>query len=199
MQGDSYSRLVGFLKIVLPLIALALLSTLFLVSDRIDPGSSIPFADREITDRVENQQVTGPVFTGATASGDVVTFRAEQMLQSGPENNRAVNVSALVEFKQGGQIGLVSDTGTFRPDADEATLSGNVLIESSSGYRLRTEALSAQLSNLNVIAPGEVRGVGPAGDLTAGAMQITTQEETGHTQLLFTGGVKLVYDPKQSE
>jgi lipopolysaccharide export system protein LptC len=199
MSGDSYSRLVGILKVALPIVALALLSTLFLLSDRIEIGSSIPFAEGEITERVDAQQVTGPVFAGATSSGDLITFKADQLVQDGSDGNRAVNVSARVTFTNGGQVAMVSDSGTFHIETDEARMKGNVLIESSTGYVMRTDLITAQLSELEVIAPGEVRATGPAGDLTAGAMEITTRGEGGNAQLLFTGGVKLVYDPKQSE
>ena len=113
--------------------------------------------------------------------------------------NRALNLSARIEFARGGQVALVADTGTFALDADSASLTGNVLIESSTGYRMRTDEVTARLSALDVQALNEVRATGPAGDLTAGAMQITAQGESGGAQLLFTGGVKLIYDPKQTE
>lgn len=199
MAGDPYSRLVGILKVALPLIALALLSTLFLVSDRIEPGSTIPFADGEITERVTGQQVTGPLFSGTTSSGDLVTLRTEQLVQDSTGANRAENLSIRIEFSGGGRVALVSDTGTFQLAQSTALLTGNVLIESSTGYRMHTDAMTARLSELDIRAPGEVRATGPAGDLTAGAMQITALGDTQGAQLLFTDGVKLIYDPKQSE
>ena len=199
MAGDPYSRLVGILKVALPLVALALLSTLFLLSDRIEPGSTIPFAEGEITDRVTGQQVTGPLFSGTTSSGDLVTLRTEQLVQEGGTINQALNLTARIEFVAGGEVALVSDTGSFELGADKARLSGNVLIESSTGYRMRTDVVNARLSEIDIQAPTEVRATGPAGDLTAGSMQITAQGERGGAQLLFTDGVKLIYDPKQSE
>ena len=44
--GDSYSRLVQIGKIVLPLVALGILSTLFLFSGEVDPEAAIPFAEK---------------------------------------------------------------------------------------------------------------------------------------------------------
>lgn len=199
MAGDPYSRMVGYLKVILPLIALGILSTLFLVSDRIEPGSSIPFAEREITERVTGQQVTGPLFTGATDAGDLVTIRAERLAKMGGESNRAVALSARIELADGSEVVLVSDEGLFRLSKDEADLIGNVLIESSTGYRMRTDRLTTRLSLLDIVSPGEVRATGPAGTLTAGSMQMNRHGESARAQLLFTGGVKLVYNPKQFE
>ena len=199
MAGDPYSRMVGFLKVVLPLIALGLLSTLFLVSDRIEPGSSIPFAEGEITERITGQQVTGPLFTGTTGAGDLITMRATQITQGTEQRNRAESLSGQIELVSGSEVVLVADQGVFRLSEDRAELSGNVLIERSNGYVMRTDRLSTGLKTLDVTAPGEVRATGPAGNLTAGAMRIARQDGTGSAQLLFTGGVKLIYDPKQSE
>lgn len=199
MAGDPYSRLVGFLKVALPLVALALLSTLFLLSDKIEPGSTVPFADGEIAQRVTGQQVTGPLFSSATARGDMITLRTRQLVQDDSGTNRALDVTLRVEFAGGGRASLVSDTGTFGLGENTARLSGNVLIESSTGYLMHTEEIAARLTGLDIRAPGKVRGAGPAGDLTAGAMHITDREDGTGAQLLFTDGVKLIYEPKQSE
>ena len=57
MKGDRHSRVVSWLKVLFPLIALALLSTLFLLSRAIDPGQAIPFAEKEVQDRRKHQQI----------------------------------------------------------------------------------------------------------------------------------------------
>ena len=44
---DRYSRMVAIFKVLLPLAALAILSTLFLLSRTIDPTTTIPFADQD--------------------------------------------------------------------------------------------------------------------------------------------------------
>ena len=57
---DRYSRMVTFLKVLLPLAALALLSTLFLISRGINTKATIPFAAHEIEERMRGQQITAP-------------------------------------------------------------------------------------------------------------------------------------------
>ncbi|MEO0504251.1 MAG: hypothetical protein AAFZ14_13070, partial [Pseudomonadota bacterium] len=69
---DRYSRFVAWLKVLLPLAALALLSTLFLLSRNTDPIAAVPFADDELLDRVRDEQITGPFFSGTTTDGDRV-------------------------------------------------------------------------------------------------------------------------------
>lgn len=197
MQGDRYSRLVAWAKIALPLLALAILSTLFLLSKSIDPNSAIPFAEREINDRIRDQQVTGPFFSGMTTNGDRIAFTASEVSAGSVGANVAENLSAQIDFANGGRIAMVADRGAFDIAQDTAALSGGILIESSTGYVMRSDTLNARLSVLDVTVPDTVTARGPAGNLTAGALRITAQTEGGGAQLLFTNGVKLIYDPQE--
>ena len=47
---NVHSRVVGWLKILLPLAALALLSTLFLFSRGSDPTANLPFSETELNE-----------------------------------------------------------------------------------------------------------------------------------------------------
>jgi lipopolysaccharide export system protein LptC len=47
-RADAHTRVVGWLKVALPLIALALLATLFLLADRIDPDDALPYAEVDV-------------------------------------------------------------------------------------------------------------------------------------------------------
>lgn len=64
-RGDTYSYVIGWLKILLPLAALVLLSTLFLIGRGSDPVANIPFADTEGTDAPARQQIVAPRYAGA--------------------------------------------------------------------------------------------------------------------------------------
>jgi len=77
-----------------------------------------------------------------------------------------------------------------------ATLSGEVTIVTSSGYRLATERLVARFDALYAEAPGPVAGDAPAGNLTAGRMILSNRTGTDQPHLVFSNGVKLIYDPR---
>ena len=51
-HDNLHSRLVYWLKITLPLVALMILSSVFLLSRSIRPEDAIPFAEVDIADRV---------------------------------------------------------------------------------------------------------------------------------------------------
>ena len=92
-----------------------------------------------------------------------------------------------------------SKEAQHHPNADTIDLIGDVLIDSTTGYRIRSDQLIARLSRVDVTSPGEVNGVGPAGTLKAGKMRITADESGKNVQMLFTNGVKLLYDPKETD
>ena len=201
MQTDRYSKMVGWLKVLLPLIALGILSTLFLLSRVVDPEAVVPFADKEIQDRLRDQQVTGPVYSGVTADGDQLSFSAEKLTTPdiGNGTNLAQDVSVVMDLVSGSQVTLTSDQGLFDLPGNRADLDGNVVITTSTGYRVQSEQLISRLSSLDVESPGPVTGDGPFGVLNAGAMRLTQEPEQTAAQLVFTNGVKLVYDPNPND
>ncbi len=134
MASDPYSRLVVFLKVALPLVALGILSTLFLLSSRIEPGTSIPFAEGEVEKRIRSEQVTGPLFSGVTTGGDRVTFTADQIVTTEGNTNTALNPVAHLEFATGGSVELVAEQGDVDLANDFMTMSGDVVIDSTTGY-----------------------------------------------------------------
>ncbi|ABF62759.1 LPS export ABC transporter periplasmic protein LptC [Rhodobacteraceae bacterium R_SAG7] len=197
---DRYSRVVSYLKVALPLTALALLSTLFLISHNINTDPSIPFAEIELENRLRGQQVTAPFFTGTTATGQEITIAATKALPGGDgEGASASDLEAEILTTEGRRILLLSDRGSIRPDQDLAVLVGNVRIITADGTRVESERLNAELSGLQVVSPGPVTAQGPMGDFSAGTMRIFTDSKNAPVHIEFTEGVKLVYDPAKIE
>lgn len=201
MQADRYSRLVVWLKVLFPLMALALLSTLFLLSRAVDPEALIPFADKEIQDRLRDQQVTGPVYQSITADGDEISFSAEKLTTPPGEvgANQAEQVEVVMDLASGSSVFLNAETGHFNIAQDIANLQGDVVITTSTGYRIVSDQLITQISSLEVNSPGPVKADGPPGKLDAGTMTLSAGKQGKPAQLVFTNGVKLIYSPKQDE
>lgn len=198
---NFYSRLVAWMKIILPLTALGLLSTLFLISRHIDPTKSIPIAEIDLEQRAQDQGATNAAFAGVTGGGDEVMITAETARPS-PDNPRLINaedITATMQLVSGTVVTVTSDRGNMDQSDLDASLIGNVKIDTTTGYKVTTERLDARLDVLHAETPGPVSGVGPPGDLTAGRMVLTGDEETGQAHLVFTDGVKLVYTPQPSE
>ncbi|WP_298840635.1 hypothetical protein [uncultured Roseobacter sp.] len=201
MQGDRYSQMVAWLKVALPIMALAILSTLFLLSRAVDPTDSIPFADAEVQERLANQQISGPYFSGTTANGDQIAFVAETV--TSPQDlvgeTRANDVFVRIDMAGGAEVTVKSDSASVLLADDVAELTGNVILITSQGYEVRSQLLTARVTALDVRSPETVSAVTPGGDLVAGAMHIRENDDGGNAQMVFTNGVKLLYQPKEVE
>ncbi|OED49331.1 LPS export ABC transporter periplasmic protein LptC [Leisingera sp. S232] len=197
---DSHSRAVAYLKVLLPLAALVLLSTLFMISRGVNTDAVIPFAQREIEDRMKGQQVTAPFFSGTTAQGDEIMVTAT-LARPSSEGTPAIasELSAEIRLADGGRITLASKTGAIHPGRDMARFSGQVTITSADGLVVETEELNTALSGLEASSPGPVRATGAIGELTAGNMRIGTKTRGGPVHMVFKNGVKLLYEPQKPE
>ncbi len=186
MQADRYSRLVSWLKVLFPLIALALLSTLFLLSRAIDPQATIPFAETEVQDRLRDQQVTGPFYSGTTDEGDLISFSSETLTtprgQAG--TNEAKDLRVVLDLQSGAQIVLDAARAKVDAAADRAELAGNIRVTTSTGYRILSDLMTSNLTTLDITSPGPVEATSPAGEITAGAMTISNQQNTAGSQML---------------
>ncbi len=199
-RDNLHSRIVAWLKIIFPLMALAILSTVFLLSRSVDPTKTIPFAKIDLKERARDQRITAPHFSGASEAGDLLTFTADFARPDPDTPNRVVaqNLATEIRLVVGTLITFSSASGTIDEPADETILEGNVIIQSSTNYTVRTEKLITGMREVRAETAGLVDAVGPVGRFTAGKMLLTTDSDTGVTHLLFTNGVKLVYDPKQT-
>jgi lipopolysaccharide export system protein LptC len=199
MTDDLHSRLVAFLKITLPLAALALLSTLFLFSRRIDPEAAIPYAEVDIAGRARAPRITAPAWAGVTDDGAALTVSADEARPgSDAQGATAQRMRAVLEMKGGGTAELTAQTGQIDALGRELRMAGDVVVATSTGWRVTTDALSAALDRTRVASPGAVAATGPAGSLTAGSMLLSPASRTGEYALAFYGGVRLIYLPPKT-
>jgi len=190
---DSYSRLIGWLKILLPLSALGLLSTIFLVSEKTNPIASIPFTKNDIEDRLYGQQVTEPFFSGTTREGDQLTFSASAVQLGQGLDNRTDDLSVQIKLASGTSVFLSSNIGKFDIKKSLLTLQGDVVISTSTGYVITTDKLITDLDEFSIETTSAISGKSPIGTLNAGKMRLDRILNTENVHLNFTNGVKLLY------
>ncbi|UWR03110.1 hypothetical protein K3740_19095 [Ruegeria conchae] len=199
-EVDRHSRWVQFLKVLLPLAAILILSSVFLLSRSIDTNVSVPFSDQDIGERLTDQVVTRPDYKGVTRKGEGIRVEARRASQSGElETPTASEVQGRFELSSGGEITLESNTGMIRPDKGTATFVGDVVITTADGIQVTTDLLNTSLDEIRGDSPGQIDGTGPIGDFTAGRMIFGTVKKDGPVHILFTGGVKLIYEPQKAE
>jgi lipopolysaccharide export system protein LptC len=192
---NFHSQLVGWLKILLPLAALMLLSTLFLFARSTGGPSEIPFA--EIDAAAAEQRIAAPRFSGLTNTGDTLQISAEAArpdAAGGPQVT--IDRPRLsLDATDGTSLRVTAGAGMVDTAARTAQLSGLARLETSSGYLMETKGLTADMTTGTITSDGALEVQAPFGQLQAG--QVTFQAGTGDTgqQMNFTKGVKLVYTP----
>ncbi|UWQ22035.1 LPS export ABC transporter periplasmic protein LptC [Jannaschia sp. W003] len=194
MIGDAgRARLVAGAKVALPVAALALLSTLFLVARTPDPEDALPFAAVDIGERATDQQLTTPRVMGRSQGGTAFDLRAARA-RPDPADPRRMTIDALhLELSGRGEATVEARAGTVDTAARTVVLEGDVAVDTATGYALRSDRLEGSLAELSLVSPGPVRGTSPLGRLRAGAMRL--EERNGAARLVFSGGVDLLYVP----
>jgi len=187
--------MVGWAKIVLPLCALGLLSTLFLFAR----GTSDPsdFALGEVAEIAREQRVSAPEFSGVTDDGSVIVIAARS---ARPDTERAGTITIddmrlRLDGTDGSSVEITAIQGEVNSVDQEARLLGLARLETSNGYALETSGLVAQLRTGRIMSDGVVEIRAPFGQMTAGQVIIETDANESGQQILFTKGVRLLYNP----
>ena len=195
MAGPNrYSTLVSWAKVLLPLTALGLLSTLFLFSRTPNPQDALLFNDVDIGQLGTERRLTEPRFAGILGDGQPVTLTADSAVQrmDDPNTLQMDRVETEVALKDGENLHLTADHGDYDSLAQIVDLTGAVNAQTTAGYQLMSERILVAMAAMQMTSPGAVMLRGPGMMLEAGAMQLTGPE--GQALVHFTGGVRLLYD-----
>lgn len=196
---NNYSRFVAYTKVILPVIALGILSTLFLLSRNIDPSQSIPFADVDVEKLAREQGIGAPNYAGVTDDGSAISITADtaRPLAGNPKVIIATNMTTVIEDADGGRLDITAKAGKIDSRQQVVTLNGGVQLLTSTGYIINTSGLTAALDETSMVSEGAITATGPLGTLNAGQMLLSPQNKPGQAHVLvFKGGVKLIYDPQ---
>ena len=192
---NLYSRIVTGLKILLPLGAIMLLSTMFLFARKPSEDPTLPYA--EIEDIAREPRITDPYFAGISDDGSIIAIAADEV-RPDPDQTDAFEIfriRAEIDATDGSRVVVAAGQGRIDPRAQSAVLDGLVRISSSSGYVMETTGLAADLRAGTIVSNGPLEAQAPFGSLTAGRVIIGPESDGNGQQIVFEGGVRLIYEP----
>lgn len=195
-RDNLHSRLVAILKVVLPLIALALLSTLFLFSRKIDPEDAIPYATVDVEDRLRDPKMTSAGFAGMTSDGASLTLSAAEARPAADGGSLKLVVGAL-ETPDGVTTELAATAVALDTAAQMIELTDGAELRAFNGYVVQAQGLGVATDRTYIESRGEVSAQGPVGQLTADHMLLSQQGDAGPYLLVFNGKVRLLYQPQR--
>ena len=200
VPDNTYSHVISWLKILLPLLALGILSTLFLVARTVDPAQDLPFAEVDVEGIAREQRIGGPNFSSVTNDGSAISLSAVSA-RPDPENTERITgtgVNAGIDLPGGGRIDVVAAEMALDNSAGSATLSDGVTITTSDGYVMQTQQVQIALDATRVVSQTRTTVEAPIGNLSADSFELSKRAENDQPYVLvFKGHVKLLYDPKE--
>lgn len=193
-----YSRVISGLKIALPLVAIGSMSSMFLMSKSAPDQSKIPFAQVGLIDKIRDQQLSQPYFSGTTDAGDRITLSASAIKPDlkNPGSLMAENILTSLSDQTGQTITFAGQRGVYHDKAKQIDMTSGVQILTEDGYQLSAATLSMSFEHSSLIADGPIQGTGPHGILEAGRLEVTRENPQAGFLIVFKNGVKVVYDPQ---
>ncbi len=191
---NPYSRMVAWLKILLPLIALAVLGTVFLFNsqDRFEAGFTFSTAD--IATLESGSFISQPRIEGMTRNGEPFYLNAARIAPEDGDMNLVV-VSALAgefRFPSGGWVKIRAETALMDVAAQTVRLDSGGEIDSSDGTVARVDRLLVRLDSGEISGSG-ILANGPLGRISADDFRFRAGE--GENRVLwFENNVRMRYD-----
>ena len=194
--SGAYSLFVGWAKVILPLAALALLSTLFLLARA--PGEAPALPISAVRELARDQGITAPRLAGRTDAGAIVTVTARSARADTGEADRvAIDEIVLhLENPDGTTLNVAAIRGEVDGSAERARFLGLARVEASGGYEMETNDLEADLATGAIRSTSAVEIRAPFGQLTAGGLLYEDGAGAAGATMRFTRGVRLVYQPQ---
>lgn len=198
LRPEVHSRVVTILKLGLPLVALALVASVFLVQTDDRLGGTINFSETDIDQLGQGQRLTNSVFNGTTQNGDRFRFSAATVIPDAAPPKRAaiVKLDGNIDLVDGRTVTLQADSGDLDIPTQRLDISGNVRISTSDGYVQNSDKATIDLRSGSFIAGDKVVTTGPLGEITSGNLHVTPSGQSkDDRQFSFSNGVRVVYDP----
>lgn len=191
---NVYSQFVSLMKVVLPIAALGLMSTVFLFARAPTQDGTIPYA--EIEEIAREQRISGPQVSGVADDGSIIEITARTARPNGSVLS-VESMVATINALDGTQIDISAGMGEVDTRNKTAQLTGLARLVTSNGYEMETMGLSADLETGRIVSDGSLEVRTPFGELTAGQLVVETPDAEQGQRMLFQNGVRLVYTPQQ--
>lgn len=198
LKDDKYSTLVAIFKVMLPCLALIILSALFLLPDNRTKIQALNTIDKSTLNIVKKAGVNKPSFRGTLASGSNLELYATEIIPKNNDKNiiEINEISARLELNRNNWATASAKKGVVNISEQTAEMVGKVSVKSSNGVLIETSDLKVFYAKSLVKTEGAVFMKGPFGTIKAGSAEFYDMNQNsgiGYV-LLFNKGVKMQYN-----
>ena len=189
-HSHAYSRFVRWMRLMLPLAALGIVTVLFIWPDMRDEVL-VSIRDRTgIAQTIGKNEMIKPRFESKDRKKQPYTITARRAIQGKSDDALVLLEKPVADMllNNGNWIALEADKGAYRQDTQKLLLQGKVRLFHDRGYQIETGQLHIDLKDNATWSETDIYGQGPEGTLEAKGMK--GYGENGH--LVFTGPARLV-------
>ena len=195
---SRYTRFVGTMKLILPLVA-GLLITLVIAWPQVGdqpPTLQLASAPVDIGEAEGGQKVVNARFTGVDKKDQPYVVTADEARQPNHDSDRVrlKNPKADITLNGGAWVAASAPKGVYRTKDSVLTLDGGISLFHDDGYEFRTRSATIDLERGTARGREPVQGAGPFGTLAAKGFRILEQGR----RMVFTGKSKVVLYNKRS-
>lgn len=195
---SSYSFFVGFLKVTLPAVAVALILLIIAWPQlQFDDGAvSVSLSDLG-PEQAENLSMLNPRFQGMDERNRPFNVTAsEASQQTGDSSEVALDAPrADLTLDDGSALALSAESGVYDRKAKTLNLDGEVTLLHDRGMEILTEEAEVDLEAGRAQGNAPVAGQGTTGDLTAEGFVVLDRGK----RILFTGQSRLLIRPSEEK
>jgi lipopolysaccharide export system protein LptC len=193
-HGRQYSRLVRYLRLLLPLFAGALL-LLAVIWPKLDFKNAIDSSSLQVSlNDVASQEVSmrSARLIGTDEEGRPFIVSAEEARQSDGMLSRVTlkHPSGQLQLADGTIVRMRAESGEYDRESEQAVFRGNVTVTHGQNYEIHTEIAYVDLHAGRAYGDAPVRGAGPEGKLQGSGFEILDRGATvrvlGKSHLLVT-------------
>ncbi|MEM9138672.1 MAG: LPS export ABC transporter periplasmic protein LptC [Pseudomonadota bacterium] len=194
----QYSTAVRWMKVLLPVAAIALIVLIFLTgTDR--QAVVTPSVGTQTAALAAGLKLDNPRFAGVTDDGDPFMVTADWALPDGamPDRIDLEQPKGEMRLGSGTTLKMRADTGQMLRTDEHLDLVGGVELTTSDGYVARADRVELDLDQKTITVPGQVNAEGPRGRIRADSMRATrAAPDARDVTMHFSGNVRMTLLPK---
>lgn len=195
---NRYSIVVGFLKVMLPALAVALILLVVVWPELSRDGRDFRVRVSDITlEQTDSLTMLNARFEGVDDKDQPFTLTADEATRT-TANENLIHLELPkgdITLDDGTWMAVTARKGRYRRDTKMLHLNGEVTLYHDRGFELRTQAAQVDLEAGVAHGSQAVEGQGPFGDLEAEGFQVL---DSG-ARVLFTGKSRAVLYPKPEQ
>lgn len=187
-KSKNHTSLVRWMRLVLPVMALAIVVVLMVWSDNRAPLAPVP-REQVSPQTISQNELINPKFQSEDTHNRPYTITADKATQNAEDMNTVLLQKPVADmtFEKGGWVSLKATNGAYKQAEGDLNLDGQVEMHHDSGYELHTEKMAINVKGQILTSDAPVTGHGPTADISASGLEANGTNDT----VVFKGPAKL--------